>query len=286
MRRTCALLCSSLWLVCCDKPSPRDDDKDAVAPSKRVAASGHAPRPQAPDTPAAFRTILEAALKIESPAARERALADLAWNAVETDPKLACEAFLQLPAESTEKIRLIQHYAMRLAEQSPDEALAWAATVGSEREVSAAIAKIALVLADTDPRRAANLLSETGVASREFDVEVVQVLQRWAAQSPPDAAAWTIMFPPGAAREAGIQVISEQWLRRDAQTAFMWLETLQDDGLRKETLRAMEGVILQQPQEIQNEWLKHADAKIQSELEQQREHAIKDVGDNLPSLPK
>jgi hypothetical protein len=272
-----------LLLVSCDKPGSSDVRKDAAAP---VARGGHAPREQAPGTPVELRTILEAAVKIESPAAREKALADVAWNALETEPKLACEAFQQLPTGSAEKLRLIQHYAMRLAEQNPDEALAWAATVGSEQEIAAANGQIALVLAETDPRRAANLLSESGLVSRDFDVAVVQVVQRWAARSPPDAAAWVTLFPPGAAREAGIQIIAGQWLPRDAPASFDWLETLQDEGLRKETARAMEGVILQQPQDIRDAWLQHADARIQSELEQQRQPAIKDVGDNLPPLTK
>ena len=282
MRSSLTLLSSGLLLVCCDKPASPDARKDTAAPTEPVARGGHAPRVQAAGTPAALQTILETALKIESPAAREKALADVAWNALEIDPELASKAFQQLPAGSTEKIRLIQHYAMRLAEHDPDEALTWAATAGSEREIAAANSQIALVLAETDPGRAANLLSESGAISHEFDVAVVQVVQRWAAQSPPDAAAWVVLFPPGAAREAGVKIITEQWLPRDAPAAFHWLETLQDERLRKETARAMEGVILQQPVDIRDRWLQHAGASIQSELEQQRENAIKDVGDNLP----
>ena len=285
-RRTLAFLCSCLLLVSCDKPVSSDVGKDADAPAESVARRRHAPREQAPGTPEALRTILETAVKIESPAAREKALADVAWNALEIDPELALDAFQQLPAGSTEKIRLIRHYAMRLAEQDPDEALAWAATLGSEQEVAVANAQIALLLAESDPRRAANLLSESGLVSRDFDVAVVQVVQRWAARSPPDAAAWVTIFPPGAAREAGIKIIAGQWLARDAPAAFDWLDALKDEGLRKETARAMEGVILQQPKDIREAWLQHADARIQSELELQREPAIKDVGDNLPPLSK
>jgi len=52
--------------------------------------------------------------------------------------------------------------------------------------------------------------------------------------------------------------------------------------MRKETARAMQGVILQQPEEIRSAWLQHADARIRAELEQQRAQAILDVGDNIP----
>jgi len=239
-------------------------------------------RKQTTGTPAALRTILDAAIKTEPSAAREKALADVAWNALELDPELAVEAFHALPEGSTEKIRLIQHYSMRLAEQNLEESLDWAASLGNEQEIAAAHGHIALAVAETDPRRAADMLSESGKAGRELDVLAVQVVQRWAAQSPSDAAAWTGMFPPGPARDAGNKIIAEQWLPRDARAAFDWLDSMQDEGLRNETARAMEGVILQQPKDIRDEWLKHADAGIRNELEQQRENAIKEVGDNIP----
>lgn len=77
-------------------------------------------------------------------------------------------------------------------------------------------------------------------------------------------------------------MIVEQWLPRDTPATFAWMEGIKDPQLRKETARAMEGVILQQKQEVRDEWLKHAKPGIQSELDQQREQATKDVGDNIP----
>lgn len=282
MRRELTFILPGLLLVCCDKPSEVDSrEADAPAPTTRRR---HASRDNSPDKPNSLRTLLQTALRIESSAVREKALADIAWSALETDPDLAHEAFLKLSANSPEKIRLIQHFAMRLAEQNPDEALAWADTLETEQEIAAAKGQIALAIAETDPRRAANLLSESGITGREFDVAVVQVIQRWTAQSPPDAAAWVSSFPPGAAREAGVRVIAGNWLPRDALAAFDWLDTLQDGELRKETARAMEGVILQQPQDIREAWLQRADTRIQSELEQQLEQAVKDVGDNIPPI--
>lgn len=283
IRRSVIILWIGLPLAGCEKPDPQGQREDAVAPPERLS---HRPRGQVSDAPRSLRAMMEAADKIESPAAREKAFAEVAWNSIEIDSELAHEAFQKLPADSTEKIRLIQHYAMRLAEQDPDEALAWASTVGSGQEIAAANGQIALVLAETDPRRAANLLSASDAVCGEFDVALVQVLQRWAARSPSEAAAWAVLFPPGAVRQAGIKIIAGQWLARDASAAFDWFGKLQDEELRKETARALEGVILQQPRDIRDAWLQHADARIQGELRQQREQAIKDVGDNLPPLTK
>lgn len=282
IRRLLAFLAPGLLLVCCDKPGQSYAHENSAAPKTRVSHSGHTTRQPGPGSLSELRKILKTAAEIESPVAREKAIADVAWNALETAPELACEAFLQLPTGSVEKIRLIQHYAMRLAEQNPDEALAWAATLGSELEIAAAYSQIALAIAETDPRRAANLLSESGVVSREFDMAVVQVVQRWAAQSPPDAADWVVMFPQGPAREAGIKIIANRWLQADAQAAFSWLANLQDPGIRREAVLGLEEAILQQPSNIRDTWLQHANNGIQSELEQQRERAIKEVGDNIP----
>lgn len=286
MLRKPAFLWTCLLLVSCDNPGPPDVRNDAESPKGEVVGRGHASRQQSLRTQANLRIDFKNAVNIAPVADREKALADLAWNALEIDPNLASKAFQQLPIGNTEKTRLIQHHAMRLAERNPDEAIAWADALGSEQEIAAAKAQIALVLAEADPHRSANLLSESGIAGREFDVAVVQVVQRWAAQSPPVAVAWVTLFPPGAAREAGIKIISEQWLPRDAPAAFDWLETLQDEVFRKESLRAMEGVILQQPKTIRDAWLKHANAGILADLDQQREQAIKDVGDNIPSPEK
>jgi hypothetical protein len=281
IRQTLTFLLPGLLLVCCEKPASsdnRDNESSTAAQARRRKAQ----RELAPDVQATLKTLLETALAIESPAERDKALAVLAWSAMETDPELAHEAFHRLPAHSPEKIRLTQHYAMRLAERNPDEALAWADTLGTEQETAAAKSLIAVTIAETDPQRAANLLSESGIAGREFDVTLVQVIQRWAAQSPPDAGGWVSTFPPGAARAAAVRVIAEQWLPRDARAAFDWMDGMKDAELRRETARAMEGIILQQPGEIREAWLEHADATVRKDLEEQLAPAIQDVGDNIP----
>lgn len=222
-------------------------------------------------------------MKIELPADRAKALADVAWNALETDPDTAHEAFLQLPADSPEMIRLIQHYALRLAEQDPEAAIAWAEALGTELEVATAKYQIALALAEADPLRAANLLSESGLAGRELDVAVVQVIQRWAAKSAPAAAAWVAAFPQGASRSAGIGAVVERWLPGDPAAAFGWLGGLKDAEFKAEAARAMQGIILQQSADVQKEWLQHADPGIRAELERQHDQALLDVGDNIPA---
>lgn len=284
IRRLLTVLVSGLLLVCCDKPGPDDVPGGSAVPETRGSRGRHSMCETRPGSLALLRKILQAASEIESPEAREKVIADVAWNALETDPDLACDAFMQLTPGSSEKIRLIQQYTLRLAEEDPHEALAWAAGLGSESERSAAHSQIALTMAEADPAGAANLLSETGITSREFDVTVVQVVQRWAAQSPPDAAAWVVLFQPGPVREAGLKTIADRWLRVDPRAAFSWLSTLPDASVRQEAALGLEEAILQQSEDIRDTWLQHADPGTRNELEQLRERATEEVGDNIPPV--
>ena len=281
--RLLAILWPGLLLLSCDKAGPSHSHKGDDSSAPPVRRSGHAPR-ENPATPRdKLRVKLQTAASARSPEAREEIIAEVAWNALEIDPELARDAFLQLSADHPQKILLIQHFAMRLTEQNPDEALVWADSLQSEREISAAKGQIALVLAETDPQRAANLISESGIVGREFDVAVVQVLQRWAAKSAPDAAAWAISFPPSPARVAGISVSVSQWAKADAKSAIIWVDSLEDKAIRKEAFLAMEEVMLQQPPEVKDAWLQHAPAGFLAELEDQREQAMKNVGNNVSS---
>jgi hypothetical protein len=188
MRRDLTLLVPGLLLVCCEKPASSNKRAVDSAPARRTARDGDG-RPattRLPDTPETLRKRLEAAAGIESSEGRFKAIAAVEWNTFEMDPDLASEAFLKLPEENPERIRLIQHYAIRLAEQNHEETIVWANALGSDLESATALCQIALTLAETDT------------------------------------------------------------------------------------------------QAIRDAWLQHADAGIESEIEQQREKALETVGDNIP----
>ena len=219
-----------LILGSCDKPkklAPPPLADQAGGP--RVTRSN---RP-APDEPPQTRDQLLAAFsKAEgmiSSDEKNRALAAAIWDALELEPELALQGLQKLTAGSEEKNRLLQHFAMRLTEKNVDEAVLWATALETEEEKSLAFGKIALVLSAKEPERAAHLLSDSGVAGREFDVAVVQVVQRWAAQAPADAAAWVGLFDPGDARRAGLKEIVAVWTRDDPEAAFSWIAAIQDE---------------------------------------------------------
>ncbi len=278
-----AILWLSLLSISCDKLDSSSSQKGNKPAVSSVRRSGNAPRENPLSPEDELRKKLRTATSGISPETREETIAEIAWNALEIDPELAREAYSQLSADHPQKILLIQHFAMRLAELNPDEAILWADNLQNECEISAAKGRIALVLAETDPQRAANLISESGIVGHEFDVAVVQVLQRWAAQSAPDAAAWATSFPPSSARTAGISLIVSQWVKSDTERVFTWMDSLKDKAVRNEAFLAMEEAILQQPPEVRNVWLQQAGAKLLAELAAQHERAMKNVGNNVSS---
>ncbi len=273
MRRFHPWICLGLLaLAACERPDESARQPDDSRSGPKVTKSGRPPREVPADSRKALRESLARAERIGEPRAQAKALAELAWTALELDPEFAREAFGRLSSDSPERIPLIQHFAMRLADEDPDAALKWADGLESEQESAAARARIALVIADADPIRAANLLSESTVASRELDVAIVQVLQRWAGQSAPDAASWVAMFPPGGFRKAGVETVVTQWAESDPPAAVSWLASLRDEGIRSEATQAMAEAWLKRAPDIREAWLQAADARTREEIERAARH--------------
>jgi hypothetical protein len=259
-------LVAALCLAACDRSGSQARDADEK-PGPQVTKSGRAPRDHPRASPAeAMREALGRAESLAEPGARDKAIAQIAWDSIETDPELAREAFGKITTDSVDKIPLIQHFAMRMADEDVDAALEWASTLESEREAAAARVRIALVVADADPARAAGLLSEHGLANREFEVAVVQVLQHWTGKSPPDAAAWVAMFPPGDFRKEGIRTVLSQWTQNNPQATFSWLADQSDEGIRMEAGDAIVASFLGQAPEIRDTWLQYADPQVREKL--------------------
>jgi hypothetical protein len=274
-----ACLWLGLALCCCDKTKQAGTPEEKQSGAPRATRTERPPREVLPDARKDLRAALTSAMGNGSAEERDKAIAKVAWDALELDPELALEAMDQLPPDGAERIELTRHLAMRKAEENVDEALKWAAALGTETEKAAAFGHIALVLSDSDPQRAAELLSESGIAGRGFDVVVVQVLGRWAEKSPADAAAWVVAFPPGKSREAGIRTVIYEWAGKDARATFSWMGTVKDEAIRKETSLAMAATLLQQPEDVRKTWLGHADSKVRGEVEAQWEAARKEAGE-------
>jgi hypothetical protein len=265
VHRRFIFLFSLLLIAACER-SEKTGRSAGEKAGPKITHSNRPPREPVPDKKEDLREQLAKARMCGEPEERDKLLAQVAWNAMELDSELAREAIDSLMLESPDRIALLQHFAMRMADENPEEALKWAATLESEREAAAARVRIALVLADADPARAANLLSEHGLANREFEVAVVQVLQRWSNKSPQDAAAWVAVFPPGEFRKAGVETVASGWLGSDPQAAFAWLSSLSDEQIRMEAGDAFAKRFLEQTPETRESWLGYADPRTREKL--------------------
>ena len=269
----CWIACACLSLNACDKPP----DVSATEEETRRSPSARPPRIQS-ENPENKRTTMAAAEQIAEPEERDKAIAEIAWNAVETDPKLAREAFDKLTPDSEERIQLVRHFAMSMAGDDTEEALTWARGLESDLEKSAACGQIALVIADTDPAKAAHLISESGIEGRHLDVAVVQVLQRWADQSPDEAAGWVTLFPAGEVRESGIRTVVPLWVEADREAAFSWMAGVTDEAIRNEIALALAIEFVDQEPEDREAWLAGADASTRAAIEAMKARALEETG--------
>ncbi len=261
-----------LLLASCDKPR----DAGGNGESAGSAASRETKRPRPADAdheeePVADpREALKSAESITSTEEHEKVVSQIAWDTLETDPEVCAMAFAKLAIDGAERIRLIQHFAMRRAEENPDAAMRWAETLGSEKEMSAARCQVALVMAEDDPLKAADLLSDSGVEGREFDVTLVQVIQRWAEKSPDEAAAWAVNFQPGEARSASIREIVVRWIEKDPAAVFSWKNGLTDSAIRQEITAALIEAAAGEPGDAKPKWLDAADEETRRAVRNHR----------------
>jgi hypothetical protein len=195
-------------------------------------------------------------------------LESVAWDALDVDPELAREAFAELTPDRESSRRMVGHFAMRLAEDDPDQAIEWARALEQEEERSDAFGRIAVVVAAADPSRAADLLSEEMRAGLPRDRAVVQVVQRWAQSAPADAAAWVVAFPQGAARSAGFKAVAAAWIGSDPAALAAWVEAREDGPLRIEAVLAVAEALRAAPPETRAVRLgTFQDPEVRKELE-------------------
>ncbi len=255
-----AVLLTALGLIACEKQKPADQTSSPDAAPPHITKSSRPPQDEA--LPA-----LPHARDIPTTEESSEALVAIIENAEAADMASAQTAFSKLPAGSAERTRMIPHLAMRLAESDPAAATRWAESLEADQEQSLAFGKIALVLSANDPEAAAKMLSDAGVEGRDFDVAVVQVVQRWAAKSPADAAAWVTQFDPGEARTASLQAIATAWLDQDRPATFAWIQGMQNPTIRDEAITGAAESILTLPESKHAEALQGASPEIRERFE-------------------
>jgi hypothetical protein len=215
-----------LLLSACDRKEESPHAGAPGSPAKPVRSESRESREEEEADPReVLRDAFASAGREVDPAARERAFAAVAWDGIDVDPELAREAFAELAPGGDEARRLVGHFAMRLADDDPEGALAWARSLQLPEERGDAIGRIAVVLSTSDAARAATLISEEVPEGLPRDRAAVQVVQRWTQSAPAEAAAWVASFPAGKVREAAVDSLAAGWLTSDVRAYESWALT-------------------------------------------------------------
>jgi len=275
-----------LWLaallVSCDKPRDTGDHAAANESKHQVTHAARPPHEHTASTPTELRKSMSTALKIVSPGERDEALAEVALDALETEPEIAAAAFKQISTDSEARLPLIQSFAMQLLEQDPQKALAWADSLASEQEIAAAKQMIVHSLHDADLEGAAKSLAKSGLASTEPESPGMYVLQRWTTDAPADAAAWVGSLPAGESRNVGLAAVASQWVVADSQAALAWMAGLNSPAERSKATHAMAEALMKQPPPIREAMLEPADPATLRLLEQEVEAITRDLEKATP----
>ena len=264
-------LCFAALLVSCDKSR----DADGPASASESQRTTRPTREKIPTTRQGLRDSLNTALEIEDPEARNLALADVARNSLKIAPEFSAEAVKQLAADGAGKLAVLHDCAVALMEQSPEAALAWAATLGSPEDIAAAKGEIAMVLVATDPERAVKLVWPTDTADSEAKAAAAKVLQRWTIGAPANAAAWIATMPAGDSRSAGIATVASQWVGANPQAALSWMAALENPAERKVATQACAEILVKQPAPLRS-LMAPTDPEARSAFEQQVDQIIRE----------
>jgi hypothetical protein len=213
---------------------------------------------------------------MESGVERDQAIAEVAKKALELAPEMAGEIIREMSPGSGEKDSLMEAYLRNLLEEEKsDVALAWADSLGDERDISAARGKVLVMLAQKYPERATELLQVSEFAAETVNPVTEEVLQTWVLKSPADALAWTTRLPAGEVRTAGYRIAFAQWFDTDTKSALTWVESQSNPSVRQEAVSAMTGLFIAQPESMRNSMLESVSPNLRADIEQAIAEAVR-----------
>lgn len=274
------LLCIAIGvaLASCDKPGQKADRSENGTETNPRTKRLERPPQASQGTRGALRASLDAARALEDPEERQSALMEVGWRALETAPDLAAEVIREMPHESADAARLIQACVTHLMKNSPEEASAWADSLKDAPWIALAREQIAMLVAESDPKRAIQLLADSNQSIGEPGSAFEQVLQKWTGQAPGEAALWASRLPAGESRNAGIKTVVSQWLHMDAAASTAWVDSLTDRNLRQESIRIIAESLREMPPFLYESILNPAESGIRSEIESEIEAQKASIG--------
>jgi len=149
------------------------------------------------------------AASLSDNAARGQALATVAGEAVRSQPLMALQIALDLPA-SESRDDLIRRGAMQWASNDAGSAAAWVNQIPAGDLRNQTLSGVAIVWSASTPVDAANWALNELPPGRLLDDTVISIIQRWAQQDMDGATAWVKQFPEGALRTTAMENLLAQ----------------------------------------------------------------------------
>jgi hypothetical protein len=281
---------AALSLCACDKKvasGESDPAKEAGPGSTRAQRSR---QDHAPGRRQQYSDSLTKAMGIQSPEDRDKALKELAWESLDSEPDLSLRAFREISIDNPDRVSLIQAHVARIAGESPEMALAWAAELGSEADKAVAKEEIIQTLANSDPGRAAKILGAFNAVEGEANGTASFVLRRLTSEKPLEAAAWVSSMRAGESRKIAVKILVSDWSQADPDGAFAWLKSISDPAVRGEADQAILEAFVDQTSETREAWLERANPDLRKKLDQQleqlpraQEEPVEQGSDSTPS---
>ncbi|MEO7100631.1 MAG: hypothetical protein ABI162_14820 [Luteolibacter sp.] len=135
---------------------------------------------------------------------RRADLATISTALAISDPRSALELAIQHGADEEETGGLLENLAMQWAERETSTALKWVGTQPNGEWHDRLIARVAFVLAKSDPRSAAFHVTEEMEAGPMQDEAVISILHQWTMIDSESAARWVESFAAGALRDRAL----------------------------------------------------------------------------------
>jgi hypothetical protein len=164
----------------------------------------------------------ETALQTLSGEARDRSLYQSLMQIIPTDPAGAARLIVAMPASPSRELATVAA-ARAWAEDAPDRALAWAATLPRDAASSSAlaVANILEIWARQDAPAAKSALATLPEGeARAAAAERVAAL--FARASPAQALEWAATLPDGPTQERALSGAVSAWARQDPSAAAAW----------------------------------------------------------------
>jgi hypothetical protein len=135
---------------------------------------------------------------------RMAAMATISTTLAASDPRSALELAIQHGADQEDAGGLLENLAMQWAERETSTALKWVGTQPNSEWHDRLIARVAFVLAKSDPRSAAFHVAEEMEPGPMQDEAAISILHQWAMIDSESAAQWVGSFTAGPLRERAL----------------------------------------------------------------------------------